>query len=184
MKSVRRVKVTGSRGRNRNADTEIKARRALKGKCGLQFRKTGVHIGCVVEKKMSGKGQPPEPPLWRAAVFPPHRLHLVTFSDAIYHTQPVMDTSTAHTWLLCASTSMHLNTYYTGQEQLHTVIDAHTNRREREQMSEGAGEKKRERERETINSLGTYTDAVPILQQRVEPRVDRKGRGGFAAMTS
>lgn len=42
----------------RNADTETKVRcEMLKRKRGLLFRKTGVRIGCVVEKKMSGKGQ-------------------------------------------------------------------------------------------------------------------------------
>lgn len=128
----------------------------------------------------------PEPPLWRTAVSPPHRLHLVTFSDAIYHTQRITDTYTAYTRLLCANTNTHPNTYCTSQEQLHTVIDSHTNRRERanEQARRRERERESERERETISSFGTYTDAGPILQQRVEPRVDRKGRGGFAAMTS
>lgn len=70
----------------------------------------------------------------------------------------------------------------------HSYRRTHKQEREREQMSKRAGEEERKREskkdRETISSFGTYTDAGPILQQRVEPRVDRKGRGGFAAMTS
>lgn len=120
----------------------------------------------------------PEPPLWRAAVAPPHCPHLVTFSDAIYHTQRVMDIYAAHTRLLCVSTNTHLNTSRTGREQLHTVINANTNGRESKWAGDQARKTEREsgKERATISSLGTYTDAAPILQQRVEPRVDREGR--------
>lgn len=67
---------------------------------------------------------------------------------------------------------------------MHTQTGERANEQERRREGERKRERERETETETISSLGTYTDAVPILQQRVEPRVDRKGRGGFAAMTS